>query len=254
MKKATAIALLLLLVIVSFALTPLELDLYGTKVLYFAEYFDLYNEVTAFDEAEIAWVTDGDTVNLIRSKTLKLIEKVRLIGLDTPETVHPSKPVEEFGREASDFAKNLLNEKNVRLSYDWDPRDRYNRILGYLWLPVEYSGETRYVLFNLLAIINGYGHAYTSFSFNENYMQTFLEAETYARDNSLGLWGLQEAIIETPVEETKPGYDPTVFITNTGTKYHREGCRYLKDSKIALRLSEAKRRGYTPCSVCNPPQ
>jgi len=216
MKKATAIALLLLLVIASFALTPLELDLDGTKVLYFAEYFDLYNEVTAFDEAEIAWVTDGDTVNLIRSKTLKLIEPVRLIGLDTPETVHPSKPVEEFGREASDFAKNLLNEKNVRLSYDWDPRDRYNRILGYLWLPVEYSGETRYVLFNLLAIINGYGHAYTSFSFNENYMQTFLEAETYARDNSLGLWGLQEAIIETPVEETKPGYDPTVFIYQYG--------------------------------------
>ena len=48
--------------------------------------------------------------------------------------------------------------------------------------------------------------------------------------------------------------DPIVYITQTGTKYHRDGCRYLGHSKIAIRLSVAKARGYTPCSVCDPPR
>lgn len=46
----------------------------------------------------------------------------------------------------------------------------------------------------------------------------------------------------------------TVYITNTGSKYHRSDCRYLSSSKIAISLGEAKDRGYTPCSVCKPPQ
>ena len=46
----------------------------------------------------------------------------------------------------------------------------------------------------------------------------------------------------------------TVYITNTGEKYHSSGCRYLSKSKIPISLSDAKARGYTPCSVCNPPR
>lgn len=48
--------------------------------------------------------------------------------------------------------------------------------------------------------------------------------------------------------------DVTVYITNTGKKYHRDGCRYLTKSKIPVSLSEAKARGYEPCSVCKPPR
>jgi competence protein ComEC len=48
--------------------------------------------------------------------------------------------------------------------------------------------------------------------------------------------------------------DPTVYITKTGEKYHRSGCRYLKKSKIAIKLSKAKKRGYKPCKVCKPPK
>ncbi|MDQ1274037.1 MAG: competence protein ComEC [Planctomycetota bacterium] len=48
--------------------------------------------------------------------------------------------------------------------------------------------------------------------------------------------------------------NPTVYITDTGSKYHRDGCRYLSKSKIAISLDEAKSQGYTPCSVCKPPQ
>ena len=58
---------------------------------------------------------------------------------------------------------------------------------------------------------------------------------------------------ENPTESELTGTGPIVYITETGTKYHLSGCQYLSQSKIAIRLSEAKRRGYTPCSVCNPP-
>jgi len=51
-----------------------------------------------------------------------------------------------------------------------------------------------------------------------------------------------------------PSTSPTVYITNTGEKYHSDGCQYLRQSKIAVSLAEAKSRGYTPCSKCGPPQ
>jgi cbb3-type cytochrome oxidase cytochrome c subunit len=52
------------------------------------------------------------------------------------------------------------------------------------------------------------------------------------------------------VEDTKT---VTVYVTKTGKKYHRDGCRYLSHSKIKMTLKEAKAAGYTPCSVCRPP-
>jgi hypothetical protein len=56
-----------------------------------------------------------------------------------------------------------------------------------------------------------------------------------------------------PVDPNPTPDTTTVYITETGTKYHRDGCRYLSKSKIPISLSDAKARGYTPCSVCNPP-
>ncbi len=50
-----------------------------------------------------------------------------------------------------------------------------------------------------------------------------------------------------------PDGDPWVYVTRTGRKYHKEGCRYLSKSKIPIKLSKAKEQGYTPCSVCKPP-
>ena len=55
------------------------------------------------------------------------------------------------------------------------------------------------------------------------------------------------------ITPTPQSADPTVYITNTGGKYHQGTCRYLSKSRIPISLSEAKRRGYTPCKVCKPP-
>lgn len=54
-------------------------------------------------------------------------------------------------------------------------------------------------------------------------------------------------------ETTEPDTSPIVYITNTGNKYHLSGCKYLADSKIQTTLNEAKKKGYTACTVCNPP-
>ena len=54
------------------------------------------------------------------------------------------------------------------------------------------------------------------------------------------------------VQESAPSTSYTVYITKTGEKYHRDGCRYLKKSQIAIDKDDAVAQGYTPCSVCNP--
>ena len=58
----------------------------------------------------------------------------RLIGVDTPETVLPQKPVEYYGKEASAFTKRLAEGQEVRLEYDQQRRDHYGRTLAYVWL------------------------------------------------------------------------------------------------------------------------
>jgi len=199
-----SLSIFLILVLVStfaIALTPVVLQLTeDTTALYFEEYFDLFNQVESYDNAEVYKVVDGDTIWVTIGHWFP---KVRMIGLDTPETVHPSKPVEYFGKEASNFAKRVLTARKVRLSYDWNKYDKYSRLLAYVWLPVQYNNSTKYVLFNLLAIINGYGHAYLYFPFKDEYMKIFKQAQDYARENSIGLWGDKKVSEEEEKEENQ---------------------------------------------------
>jgi len=133
-------------------------------------------------EALVVKNIDGDTIK-VRINGDE--ETIRMIGVDTPETVHPSKPVEFFGKEASHFTKSLCpTGSTVYLTYDWDPRDKYGRLLAYVW----YRRDDQWIMHNLNLIANGYGHAYTVFSFDEDYMALFVEAEQRARKRGYGLW------------------------------------------------------------------
>jgi micrococcal nuclease len=130
----------------------------------------------------ITKVVDGDTfkVSLNGSE-----ETVRLIGLNTPETVDPRRPVECFGKEASDKAKEILTNTTVRLEADptQDDRDKYGRLLRYAYLP---DGR----LFNELMISEGYGYEYT---YEVPYLHQieFKADQKQAEELKLGLWGGQ---------------------------------------------------------------
>jgi micrococcal nuclease len=133
--------------------------------------------------AEVVGHVDGDTVRVRISNPpldLKTLETIRMIGVDTPETVHPNKPVEYFGQEASNFTKERLLGKQVYLAFDWDLRDRYGRLLAYI-----YTAEGR--CFNGILIQEGYGHAYISYPFQ--FRTEFEDLEQSARNAKRGLWG-----------------------------------------------------------------
>ncbi|MGB9753587.1 MAG: nuclease [Roseiflexus castenholzii] len=131
------------------------------------------------DRAIVTNVTDGDTIEVSLGG---VTERVRLIGVDTPETSHPSRPVECFGREAAAFTRAMLSGQTVVLEADptQDNRDRFNRLLRFVWLP---DGR----LANYEIIAQGYGFEYT-FRTPYRYRAEFRAAERAAREAQAGLW------------------------------------------------------------------
>ncbi len=123
-------------------------------------------------------VVDGDTL------VLENKERVRLIGVDTPETKHPRRPVEHYGKEATAFTKKMVQGKRVRLEFDQanahiGHRDKYRRTLAYVFLE---DGT----FLNAEIIKQGYGFAYTRFPFK--YMDEFRRYQREAREQNRGLW------------------------------------------------------------------
>lgn len=130
--------------------------------------------VPAFAEVfRVERVIDGDTLLLSNG------EYVRLIGVNTPETKHPQKAVEYYGKEAYLFTRKMVEGKKVRLEFDWQKRDRYGRLLAYVYLM---DGT----FLNAEIIKQGYGFAYTKYPFR--YLNDFRRFEREARESGRGLW------------------------------------------------------------------
>jgi micrococcal nuclease len=134
------------------------------------------------DGWRVASVVDGDTVHVSRKgRDLTL----RLIGIDTPETVDPTAPVACYGPQASAFAKRRLTGRAVTLELDRSQGrlDRYGRTLAYLWVG---QGPRRW-LYNLQAIRRGYAVEYT---YDQPYAWrgTFRRAQSQAAAARVGLW------------------------------------------------------------------
>lgn len=154
--------------------------------------------------AEVTRVVDGDTLEVkIKGK----LEKVRLIGVDTPETVKPNHPVEPYGKEASGFTKKTLLGKNIYLETDVNERDKYGRLLAYAWLdtPTEISDqEIRQKQFNALLLLDGYAQLMT-IAPNVKYVEYYTKYAKEARGQSRGLWGLELNQKEANKVPAKPG-------------------------------------------------
>lgn len=188
----------------------------------------------------IVRVVDGDTFicDIDGEAT-----RVRLIGVDTPESVHPNKGVEYFGLEASDFLKALLQDERVHLAYDQGNsatkhKDRYGRILAYAYR----ASDSLFI--NAEIIVQGYGHAYTRYPFQ--YMEDFLNYERDARMQALGLWAELQDIPALNADSL------TVYFSAKGKKFHRENCRYTTAEAVPIPRSEAIAKGMQPCKLCKP--
>jgi micrococcal nuclease len=131
-------------------------------------------------EATVVEVIDGDTITVeLGART----EDVRLLGVDTPETKHPSRPVECFGAEASAFTADLLPPgTRLRLERDTEPRDTYGRLLAY----VHRADDDLFV--NLELIRQGFADVLV-IAPNEAYAPQLREAVAGAREQAAGLWG-----------------------------------------------------------------
>jgi len=142
-------------------------------------------------------IVDGDTIKVdINGEE----ETIRLIGINTPEVVDPRRTVECFGQEASLKAKEILENKRVKLEADSSQsnRDNYGRLLRYVYLE---DG----LFFNEWMIKNGYAFEYTYF-IPYKYQTEFKEAQRYAQENKMGLWA--DGVCDYFEEKNKAEIDP----------------------------------------------
>jgi micrococcal nuclease len=146
-------------------------------------------EPGGFEEAHVTRVVDGDTIEAeitavspgpgAGDTETGTTYDIRLIGIDTPETVDPNSPVECFGKEASSATKALLEGQDVRLVKDVEESDRYDRLLRYVYIGDEMA--------NARLVANGYAFAYT-YPPSVRHSELFVTLERDARDNNRGLW------------------------------------------------------------------
>lgn len=120
-------------------------------------------------------VIDGDTIEI---ELYGKQEKVRLIGVDTPETVDPRKVVQYYGKEASNYVRSQLEGREVELEFDFNPRDKYDRLLAYVWI----DGRN----FDSELIRLGYARAYLRFPFR--YFKEFEKLGRESEKNKVGMW------------------------------------------------------------------
>lgn len=137
--------------------------------------------LTTDEIATVSGVIDGDTITLHDKR------KVRYIGIDTPETRHPIKGVECFGKEASAKNKSLVLGKTVRMKKDVSDVDKYGRLLRYVWIDATESAKTVFV--NDYLVREGFASVST-FPPDVAYAPLFRKSANDARTNKKGLWGM----------------------------------------------------------------
>jgi len=210
----------------------------------------------------VVGITDGDTIEVMRDGRAV---KIRLFGIDCPESG------QDFGSRAKQFTSESVFNKDVRVVVQ--DTDRYGRLVADI-----YTQDGKRL--NESIVSNGLAWWYVQYAPRDTGLQ---RREERAKLSRLGLWSDPNPIppwdFRRGDSSTRPQKDSSappvstgtrdaapnqaaqanevsaegLYITKTGTKYHRDGCRYLSKSKIPTTLANATAQGYTPCSVCNPP-
>lgn len=218
-------------------------------------------------EGRVVGVSDGDTITILGAGSRQT--RVRLQGIDAPESR------QAFGQVSKRNLSDLVFDKQVIVEYE--KADRYGRTLG----KVLAGGRD----VNLEQVKAGLAWHYKHYQEDQSPedRRLYADAETEARSARRGLWadpgpvppwdfrrGKRGAAEDTGVPAPAPTpatrrraegqttrepepEEEAVYITRTGSKYHRSSCQYLRRSRMPVSLKEAK-QSYDPCSVCRPPR
>ena len=214
-------------------------------------------------KATVERVVDGDTMKLKLDKTKEVVT-LRLLLVDTPESVKKGVDPQPYSIEASNFAKNTLKAGDtVYIEYDeGDKTDKYDRHLGYLWY---YSNDnSNWQMFNETLISQGYARVGYIYS-QKRHLDEFYKAQDYAKSNKLNIWSVDGYV-------TDRGYDVDAYNSNKNTssnsssssnnivyanggssssnKYHSTKDAHNMKGAIKMTEKEAKSKGYVPCGIC----
>ncbi len=198
-------------------------------------------------------VVDGDTFKVDFDGEE---ETIRLLLIDTPETVHPNKPVQPFGKEASHFMKERLEGQKVELELDVSERDKYGRILAYAY---DMDGN----MLNEMLLHKGLARVAYIFPPNTKYVDRFQAIQKEAQKQGVGIWSLENYVTEDgfsntesetdgPSTNEKAACDIKGNINSSGDKiYHMpDGAYYAvtKAEEMFCSEEEAEKAGFRPSS------
>lgn len=210
-----------------------------------------------FALATVHRVVDGDTLVVIMDDEEY---RVRLILVDTPESVHPDETRNsEYGKLTSEFTTQQLPVGSIiYLQKDISETDRYSRLLRYAWtdIPFDYESEAevREKMYNAKLLLEGYAQLAT-FPPDIKYVDMFTEFQREAREANKGLW----AYAEEPAPVTEDDVTmATGFVGNKNSKVlHRADCASVSNMSEANKVvlvdyQEGLSLGYRPCNSCDP--
>ncbi len=152
-------------------------------------------------DARVVWVDDGDTIDV---RIADRVERVRYIGIDAPEVPHHGEGGSPGGPAAAEVNRALVAGKPVTLELDAEPRDKYGRLLAYVWV----NGE----MANLEMVQRGYAHTLT-IPPNVRYARSFADAERGARAAGRGLWGGDDFATDASVSGLPLVHVPPASVT-----------------------------------------
>lgn len=207
------------------------------------------NQVVKLEKVLVTHVVDGDTIDVKFSDGRT--ERVRFIGVNAPES---TKEVEPYGVQATLFTEENLLDKYIFLEKDVSERDKYGRLLRYIWLepPAKLNeAEIRQKLFNAIMLLQGYAQVAT-FPPDVKYVDYFTKFQKEAREKNEGLW----SIVSLEQESTNTSDEGYIGNSNS-KKFHYPWCKWAQKISSFNRVyfktrEEAINAGYVPCKVCNP--
>ena len=219
------------------------------------------------EEASVQRVVDGDTMKL-KLKNSNEVITLRLLLVDTPESVKPGVDPQAYAIEASNFAKEVLQVNDtVYIEYDSGSKtDRYGRHLGYLWY---YSKENNsWQMFNKTIIEKGFARVGYIYS-QKKHLDTLNEAQDKAKNSKLNIWSVYGYVTDNGFDVdaynknsssssisnnySENSSDRIVYVnggTSSSNKYHSSEHAHNMKGAIKMKESQAKSKGYVPCKIC----